>query len=105
MNDELAAARLLLARLGIEPEQLLSASTRGVPIPTVGAYLRNVAEAVPPGTRRVYDTYWARVAAAWVIAGLGAALAESAFGDVADDAVAARCGVPVEHPVAHQPFR
>jgi hypothetical protein len=65
MNDELAAARLLLARLGIEPEQLLSASTRGVPIPTVGAYLRNVAEAAPPGTRRVYHTYWARVAAAW----------------------------------------
>jgi hypothetical protein len=39
-----------------------------------------------------------------VITGPGAALAESAFGDVADDAVAAPLWGSVEHPVRHQPF-
>src|SRR3954451_9955901 len=64
---ELEAARLLLDRLGIRPEQLI-----GVPgpvaaraIPSVRHYLDQVADAVSPATRQVYGPYWRRIASEW----------------------------------------
>jgi site-specific recombinase XerC len=63
---DLDVARLLLARLGISAEDLLKAAPdNSRPIPTIRDYLDGVSAAVPPGTRRVYDTYWRRVADVW----------------------------------------
>jgi integrase len=50
----------------VTPEQLLAASSVGnVPVPTIREYLAHVADVVPAGTRRVYDTYWRRVVMVW----------------------------------------
>lgn len=66
LGVELEAARLLLARLGITPEQLLAgAARRDVSVPTFTEYLDRVSQAVSAGTRRVYDTYWRRVREVW----------------------------------------
>lgn len=66
-STELAAARLLLDRLGITPEELLGAKSSGATaeVPTIRRYLDDVAEAVPSATRTVYGPYWRRIAAAW----------------------------------------
>jgi integrase len=66
MKDaDIEAARLLLTRLGISPEQLLKSAPENGPLPIIRDYIARVAEAVPPGTRRVYDTYWRRIVAVW----------------------------------------
>ncbi|HLL66461.1 MAG TPA: site-specific integrase [Micromonosporaceae bacterium] len=63
---EIRAARLLLARLGVTPEQLLAEpSTRQSIAPTFDAYIDQVSQAVAPGTRRVYATYWQRIREDW----------------------------------------
>jgi integrase len=69
---EVAAARLLLERLGVRPEELLDqagAASGGadsaVAVPTVGEYLPRVLSAVSPGTRQVYEPYWRRIEHAW----------------------------------------
>ncbi|WP_246157403.1 tyrosine-type recombinase/integrase [Catellatospora sichuanensis] len=58
--DELAAARFLLARLGVKPEQLI-----GTIAPTFDEYIDHVSQAVSIGTLTVYETYWNRVRAEW----------------------------------------
>jgi integrase len=68
-TPEIEAARLLLQRLGVHPEDLLTHPTTGptgpgrapTPVPTISDYLPRVASAVPPATRRAYDTYWRRI--------------------------------------------
>ncbi|HLL66416.1 MAG TPA: site-specific integrase [Micromonosporaceae bacterium] len=66
---ELEAARIILARMGITPEQLLDAATGAArppkTIPTFTEYIDRVADAVTPGSRRVYSPYWKRVADTW----------------------------------------
>jgi len=63
---DLEAARLLLTRLGITPEQLLAADPAGGrPIPTFRDYIAQVSVAVPDGTRRAYATYWRRIEDTW----------------------------------------
>ena len=59
---EVAAARLLLERLGVRPEELLNqagAASGGtdsaVAVPTVGEYLPRVLSAVSPATRQAYE--------------------------------------------------
>ncbi|MEU4398243.1 tyrosine-type recombinase/integrase [Micromonospora orduensis] len=64
-DDELAAARLLLARLGVTPEQLLRVPSAPRAVPTFDEYIDRVSEAVTAGTGRVYGTYWNRVREAW----------------------------------------
>jgi integrase/recombinase XerC len=64
-STDVEAARLLLARMGITPEQLLEQPTRSAPSPTIGEYIDRVAGVVTGGTRRAYDPYWKRVRAAW----------------------------------------
>ncbi|MFI7510495.1 tyrosine-type recombinase/integrase [Micromonospora aurantiaca] len=59
------AARLLLDRLGVTPEQLLSAPRSARSMPTFAEYIELVSVAVTAGTRRVYGTYWNRVRDAW----------------------------------------
>jgi site-specific recombinase XerD len=62
---DVEAARILLARLGLTPEQLATAAAKRRPMPTFSEYIERVSEAVEAGTRRVYDTYWRRVAEVW----------------------------------------
>lgn len=67
MNDaDLEAARLLLARMGITPEQLLRTEhTANTRVPTFREYIGQVSDAVPIGTRRTYQTYWRRIIDTW----------------------------------------
>lgn len=62
---ELEAARLLLERMGVTPEQLLQAATPRPPAPTFDDYLPVVEAAVGTGTRRVYGSYWKRLREHW----------------------------------------
>lgn len=65
---ELDAARILLARMGITPEQLLAGPPSSAParsMPTFAEYIDRVSSVVTAGTRRVYDTYWKRIRQVW----------------------------------------
>jgi integrase len=62
---DIEAARLLLARLGVTPEQLLTGPSRRDSVPSFSEYIDRVSEAVSSGTRRVYDSYWRRVREQW----------------------------------------
>ena len=62
---ELDAARLLLARMGLSPEDLLTRPTARPPLPTFTEYIRIVSAAVTDGTRRVYGSYWNRIDQHW----------------------------------------
>src|SRR5918911_4035024 len=64
-RPELAAARLLLERMGISPADLLELRPARPPAPTFAEYVPVVAAAVSPGTRRAYGSYWNRVVQAW----------------------------------------
>jgi integrase/recombinase XerC len=65
-SADLEAVRLLLARLGITPEQLITAQpSERKEMPTFREYIERVSGAVPIGTRRAYDTYWRRIIEAW----------------------------------------
>ena len=65
-NADLKAARLLLAHMGITPEQLLRTEhTTTTHMPTFREYIGQVSDAVPSGTRRAYQTYWQRIINAW----------------------------------------
>jgi integrase/recombinase XerC len=62
---ELDAARLLLARMGISPAELLATAPTRPPAPTFAEYVPVVSAAVGDGTRRVYGSYWNRVVDHW----------------------------------------
>lgn len=62
---EVAAARLLLARMGISPADLMEAAVARPPAPTFAEYVPVVAAAVSEGTKRAYGSYWNRVVEHW----------------------------------------
>jgi hypothetical protein len=62
---ELEAARLLLARMGILPAELVHAAASRPPAPTFAEYIPIVSAAVSAGTRRVYGSYWNRIVDQW----------------------------------------
>jgi integrase/recombinase XerC len=69
---EVAAARLLLERLGVRPEELLhhvgtspGSADSTMAVPTVAEYLPRVLSAVSPGARQAYEPYWRRIEQAW----------------------------------------
>ena len=64
-SAELEAARLLLARMGLSAEDLLSTPTAWPPVPTFAEYIPIVSVAVTEGTRRVYGSYWNRIQQYW----------------------------------------
>jgi integrase/recombinase XerC len=65
-SPEIDAARVLLARLGVTPEQLLQTkASPPVTVPTFAEYIEKVSRAVPEATRRAYRTYWRRITDAW----------------------------------------
>lgn len=59
------AARLLLIRMGLSPQDLLDTAPTRPPVPTFAEYVPVVAAAVGPGTRRVYRSYWNRILDHW----------------------------------------
>ena len=63
--SDIAAARLLLNKLGIEPGDLLQDPGDPPEIPTFADYVPRVSRAVSDSTRSVYGTYWNRVVDAW----------------------------------------
>lgn len=62
---DLDAARLLLARMGVTAQELLSEPATGPPLPTFAEYIPVVSGAVSEGTRRVYTSYWNRIREQW----------------------------------------
>ena len=64
-GQELQALRLLLARLGVNPEQLLSQAPQPVALPTFDEYIARVSVAVPEGSRRLYTTSWRTISTVW----------------------------------------
>ncbi|WP_307799729.1 tyrosine-type recombinase/integrase [Micromonospora antibiotica] len=62
---ELDAARLLLARMGISPADLVEAAAVRPVAPTFAEYVPVVSAAVTAGTRRAYGSYWKRVVEHW----------------------------------------
>jgi integrase len=58
---------MLLARMGVNPRQLVEQPTRGSGdrVPTFSAYIPRVSRVVSAGTRRVYAPYWSRVQERW----------------------------------------
>jgi integrase/recombinase XerC len=63
--EEVQAARLLLARLGVSPADLLAPVAPRRAVPTFADYVPVVAEGVGAGTRRVYGSYWNRIVEHW----------------------------------------
>jgi hypothetical protein len=64
-DADLAAARLLLDRMGISLEELTSGPAEDRTLPTFAEYVPVVAAAVSPGTRRAYGSYWNKVPEHW----------------------------------------
>ncbi len=62
---ELDAARLILGRMGITPEDLLRDAAARAQAPTFAEYVPVVSAAVSAGTRRVYGSYWNRLREHW----------------------------------------
>jgi site-specific recombinase XerD len=62
---DLDAARLLLTRMGISPEELLASPPPASRVPTFAIYVPLIAQTVTTGTRRVYGSYWNRIVEHW----------------------------------------
>jgi integrase/recombinase XerC len=62
---ELDAARLLLARMGISPPDLIGGATARPPAPTFAEYVPIVAATVPDSSRRAYGSYWKKIVDQW----------------------------------------
>jgi integrase/recombinase XerC len=63
--DETTAARLLLAKLGLTPTDLLHGPAGQPNVATFAEYVPRVSLAVSTGTSQAYSTYWKRVVAVW----------------------------------------
>jgi integrase/recombinase XerC len=61
----IAAARMMLQRMGVDPADLMRDPADRTPVPTFDEYIPAVADAVPPGTARTYGSYWKRIATKW----------------------------------------
>jgi integrase/recombinase XerC len=62
---ELDAARLLLAKMGIDPAELVAEPAARLEVPTFAEYIPVVAAAVSESTRRAYSSYWKRLGQHW----------------------------------------
>jgi integrase/recombinase XerC len=63
-QPELDAARLVLARMGISPADLIHGATNRAPAPTF-AYVPIVSLAVSGPSRRAYSSYWKKIVEHW----------------------------------------
>ena len=62
---ELDAARLLLSKMGISPDELLATPGPSVPAPTFSEYVPGLVETVSPGSRKTHLTHWNRLVERW----------------------------------------
>jgi hypothetical protein len=58
-------ALLILARMGLSPDDLTAAPRNRAPVPTFAEYVPVVSAAVSAGTRKAYGSYWNRVVEQW----------------------------------------
>jgi integrase len=64
-REVIAAARMLLSRMGLTAADLLTEPEKRPPSPTFADYIPVAAAAVSHSTRATYGSYWIRVEAAW----------------------------------------
>lgn len=64
-RELVAAARILLQRMNVDPADLMTDSTDRPPVPTFDAYVPQVEDAVSPSTAKTYGSYWKRILAKW----------------------------------------
>src|SRR4051812_29218157 len=65
-RPEIDAALLLLARLGVTPQDLVAGAAASQPtVPTFAEFIPQVAAATSAGTLKAYGTYWNRVVEHW----------------------------------------
>src|SRR3989440_1414633 len=63
---QLETLRSLLQQLGVTPDQLRTDNAAAsAAVPTFDEYVPQVAQAVSPGPRRVYSSYWDRITRHW----------------------------------------
>src|SRR5689334_22672080 len=62
---ELDAARLMLARMGIAPADLITGATGRPPAPTFAEYVPVVSAAASEASRRAYPSYWKKIVKQW----------------------------------------
>jgi integrase/recombinase XerC len=62
---ELAAAKLLLSRMGLTAADLLAVTEDKPAMPTFAEYIAQVSATVGQGTRRAYGSYWNRILDHW----------------------------------------
>jgi site-specific recombinase XerD len=62
---ELDAARLILARMGISPADLLRGASIRPSAPTFAEYVPIVSNAVSDSSRRAYSSYWKKIVEHW----------------------------------------
>jgi integrase/recombinase XerC len=92
---ELEAARLLLERMGVSPQDLVIGAPVRPPAPTFAAYVPVVAASVSAGTLRAYGSYWERVVQRWGPRGIdqvSASEIRTLVSDVRDNVVRRRNG-------------
>lgn len=64
-RELIAAARMMLQRMGVDPVDLMLGLADRPRVPTFDEYIPTVEAAVPSGTARTYGSYWKRIAAKW----------------------------------------
>ncbi|MFI5495245.1 tyrosine-type recombinase/integrase [Actinoplanes sp. NPDC051859] len=65
-RPEVDAALLLLAKLGLSPDDLVAGAVAArPPVPTFAEFVPQVAAATTPGTLKAYGSYWNRVVEQW----------------------------------------
>jgi hypothetical protein len=62
---ELLAARLLLSKMGISPDEWLATAAPSVPAPAFSEYVPRLVETVSPGSRKTHVTHWNRLVERW----------------------------------------
>ncbi|MEV5650506.1 site-specific integrase [Nocardia sp. NPDC052254] len=62
---DVEAARIVLQRLGVRPEDLVNGVAAPTTMPTFGDYIPQLRAAVPAGTSRAYASYWRRIETLW----------------------------------------
>jgi integrase/recombinase XerC len=64
-RELVAAARMMLQRMGVDPADLMTDPADRPPVPTFEDYIPEVEKAVSPGTAKTYNSYWNRIRAKW----------------------------------------
>ena len=60
-----AAALVVLERMGLSPADLVATPAARAVVPTFADYVPVVSAAVSAGTRRAYGSYWNRITEQW----------------------------------------